>query len=47
MKKDKTKPYVLHVAEIIYLKVSEIKNIPFEEIAKHTHENASELFQLP
>ena len=26
MKKDKTRPYVLYVAEIIYLKVSEIKN---------------------
>ena len=28
-------------------KVAEIKNMPFEEIAKHTHTNASELFQLP
>ena len=27
-------------------KVAEIKNMPFEDIAKHTHENASELFQL-
>ena len=32
---------------IIAEKLAEIKNIPFEEIAKHTHENASELFQLP
>ena len=32
---------------IIAEKLAEIKNISFEEIAKHTHENASELFQLP
>lgn len=32
---------------IVAEKVAEIKNIPFEDIAKHTHENASELFQLP
>ena len=32
---------------IIAEKLAEIKNIPFEEIAKYTHENASELFQLP
>ena len=31
---------------IVAEKVAEIKNIPFEDIAKHTHENASELFQL-
>lgn len=28
-------------------KLAEIKKISFEDIAKHTHENASELFQLP
>ena len=28
-------------------KLAEIKNISFEDIAKHTHENASKLFQLP
>ena len=28
-------------------KLAEIKKISFEDIAKHTHENASKLFQLP
>ena len=28
-------------------KLAEIKNLPFEEVAKRTTENASELFRLP
>ena len=32
---------------IVAEKLAEIKNVSFEDIAKYTHENASELFQLP
>ena len=32
---------------IVAEKLAEIKKVPFEEVAKHTHENAAEIFQLP